>query len=102
MKANSLKDQLNKAIENMEEIMSRELLGKTIEGLIDVCNNIYCHIDRSQREEISDVDFELVKTFNLLVETNQRNLDILYPERQKPKVRTLSFHNVHNNIEEVS
>jgi hypothetical protein len=82
--------------------MSRELLGQSVESLIDVCNNIYCHIDRSQREEISDVDFELVKTFNLLVETNQRNLDILYPDRQKSKVRTLSFRNVHNNIEEVS
>ena len=82
--------------------MSIELLGKTVEGLMDVCNNIYRHIDRSPREKISEIDFELVKTFNLLVETNQRNLDILYPDRQKSEVRTLSFRNVHNDIEEVS
>ena len=82
--------------------MSRELLGKTVEGLIEVCNDIYRHIDRSTREEISEVDFELVKTFNLLVEINQRNLDVLYPERQKSEAKTLSFRNVHNDIEEVS
>jgi len=82
--------------------MSRELLGKTVEGLIDVCNNIYRHIDRSKRNEILEIDYELVKTFNQLVEINQRNLDILYPNRQKSEVRTLSFRNVHNDIEEVS
>jgi hypothetical protein len=81
--------------------MSRELLEETVEVLIGACNNIYRHIDRSQREEISSVDFELVKTFNLLVEINQRNLDVLYPDRQKSEVKTLSFRNVHNDIEEV-
>ena len=82
--------------------MSRELLEETVEVLIGACNNIYRHIDRSPRDKILEIDFELVKTFNLLVETNQRNLDILYPERQKSEVRTLSFRNVHNDIEEVS
>ena len=82
--------------------MSRELLEETVEVLIGACNNIYRHIDRSQREEISSVDFELVKTFNQLVEINQRNLDVLYPDRQKSKPRFLSFRNVHNDIEEVS
>jgi len=81
--------------------MSRELLEETVEVLIGACNNIYRHIDRSQREKISAVDFELVKTFNLLVEINQRNLDVLYPDRQKSEVKTLSFRNVHNDIEEV-
>ena len=38
--------------------MSRELLEETVEVLIGACNNIYPHIDRSQREEISSVDFE--------------------------------------------
>jgi len=78
--------------------MSRELLGKTVEGLMDVCNNVYRHIDRSRRNEILEIDYELVKTFNQLVEINQRNLDILYPDRQKSEVRTLSFRNVHNDI----
>ena len=82
--------------------MSRELLENSVESLITVCNDIYRHIDRSTREEISEFDFELVKTFNQLVEINQRNLDVLYPDRQKSKPRFLSFRNVHNDIEEVS
>ena len=86
----------------MEDILSRELLEETVESLIGACNNIYRHIDRSRRDNILEIDFELVKTFNQLVGINQRNLDILYPDRKKSKVKTLSFRNVHNDIEEVS
>ena len=82
--------------------MSRELLENSVESLITVCNDIYRHIDRSEREEISDVDFELVKTFNALVAINQRNIDVLYPNRKKGEVKTLAFRNVRKDIQEVS
>jgi len=82
--------------------MTRELLLESTKSLIKICDDIYIKVDRTPQKRISNDDFELVKTFNLLVETNQRNLDILYPERQKSEVRTLSFRNVHNDIEEVS
>lgn len=82
--------------------MSRELLENSVESLINVCNDIYRHIDRSEREEISDIDFELVKTFNKLVAINQRNIDTLYPNRTKGEVKILAFRNVQKDIQEVS
>ena len=82
--------------------MSRELLGRTIEGLMDVCNDVYRHIDREGRSNILETDYELVKTFHQLVEINQRNLDILYPDRKKVDVKILSFRNIQNDIEEMS
>jgi|TARA_R110000822_G_scaffold54021_6_gene138826 hypothetical protein len=69
----------------MEEIMSEELLEESVISLVDICNNIYRHVDRSERKEMSKADVALVETYNLLVDINQKNLDILYPKRLKER-----------------
>ena len=69
--------------------MSEELLGNSIEKIIDVCNDIYRHIDRNERKSVSDCDYELVKIFNQLIEIKQSGLDTLYPNRPKTELRYL-------------
>tara|TARA_R110000751_G_scaffold70456_2_gene142932 strand:- start:214 stop:507 length:294 start_codon:yes stop_codon:yes gene_type:complete len=79
----------------MEEIMSEELLEESVISLVDICNNIYRHVDRSERKEMSKADVALVETYNLLVDINQKNLDILYPKRLKERkpIRHLALMN---------
>ena len=71
--------------------MSEELLGNSIEKIIDVCNDIYRHIDRNERKSVSDYDCELVKIYNQLIEIKQSGLDTLYPNRPKTELRYLKF-----------
>lgn len=71
--------------------MSEELLGNSIEKIIDVCNDIYRHIDRTERKSVSDSDCELVKIFNQLIVIKQSGLDTLYPNRKKTELRFLKF-----------
>jgi hypothetical protein len=66
-----------------------------------ILNKIYTKIDRSKTEELSEVNFELVKSFNQLVDVNQRFLNILYPNRKKVKPRKLSLKYKSSNVEEV-
>jgi len=72
-------------------MINEELLEDTIQPVMEICNRIYTKIDRTPKEEMSEIDFELVKTFNELVDINQRNLDILFPERGKFPRKFLSF-----------
>jgi len=72
--------------------MNKELLENSVRQIITICDEIYCHVDRNPRGQVSDVDFELVKTFNKLSEINQRNLDTLYPERKKVTPPRLCFY----------
>lgn len=71
--------------------MSRELLEESVKSLMEICNKIYTKIERSPRKVISEEDFALVKTFNQLSKINQRNLNVLYPDREKSEPRYLSF-----------
>ena len=87
--------------------MSRELLEESVKSLMEICNKIYTKIERSPRKVISEEDFELVKTFNQLLKINQRNLDVLYPDREisYSEPRCLSFKSGLNSgeiVEEVS
>lgn len=61
-----------------------ELLESATKNIISICNEIYTQIDRSTKDfdDMSDCDWELVKLFNKLVDVNQNNLDVLYPDRQ--------------------
>jgi len=72
-------------------MVNEELLEDTIQPVMEICNRIYTKIDRTPKEEMSEIDFELVKTFNELVNINQRNLDILFPERGRFPRKHLSF-----------
>ena len=70
---------------------NKELLEDTIQPVMEICNKIYSKIDRTPKEEMSEIDFELVKTFNELVDMNQRNLNILFPKRGAFTPKHLSF-----------
>ncbi len=61
-----------------------ELLESATKNIISICNDIYTQIDRSTKDfdGMSDCDEQLVKLFNKLVDTNQKNLDTLYPDRK--------------------
>ena len=72
-------------------MINEELLEDTIQPVMEICNRIYTKIDRTPKEEMSEIDFELVKTFNELVDMNQRNLDILFPNRGTFPRKYLSF-----------
>tara|TARA_R100000935_G_C2837793_1_gene169137 strand:+ start:391 stop:696 length:306 start_codon:yes stop_codon:yes gene_type:complete len=69
-------------------IRNEELLNKTTIEIVKICNEIYTKVDRSTGDttDISDADTQLLKVFNLLVDMNQVNLNILHPERNR-KVR---------------
>ena len=54
---------------------NNELLQEMIESNMQTCNQIYTQIDRTPKEK-SDADFMLVKSFNTLVEVNQKALDL--------------------------
>ncbi len=82
--------------------MNEELMFEASQDLIAILNKIYTKIDRSKTEELSEVNFELVKSFNQLVDVNQRFLNILYPNRKKVKPRKLSLKYKSSNVEEVS
>ena len=83
---------------------NKELLQEMIESNMQTCNQIYTQIDRTPKEK-SDADFMLVKSFNTLVEVNQKALDVLYPERhengQLPKPKHLVFKQTHTDNEDV-
>tara|TARA_R100001460_G_scaffold17234_1_gene37255 strand:- start:1275 stop:1601 length:327 start_codon:yes stop_codon:yes gene_type:complete len=83
---------------------NKELLQEMVESNMQTCNQIYTQIDRNPKEK-SDADFMLVKSFNTLVEVNQKALDVLYPERHKngdlPKPKHLVFKQIHNDNEDV-
>ena len=72
-------------------MINEELLEDTIQPVMEICNRIYTKIDRTPKEEMSEIDFELVKTFNELVDMNQRNLNILFPKRGAFPRKHLSF-----------
>ena len=72
-------------------MINEELLEDTIQPVMEICNRIYTKIDRTPKEEMSEIDFELVKTFNELVDMNQRNLDILFPKRGRFPRKHLVF-----------
>ena len=82
--------------------MNEELMFEASQDLMAILNKIYTKIDRSKTEELSEVNFELVKSFNQLVDVNQRFLNILYPNRKKVKPRKLSLKYKSSNVEEVS
>ena len=82
--------------------MNEELMFEASQDLIAILNKIYTKIDRSKTEELSEVNFELVKSFNQLVDVNQRFLNVLYPNRKKVKPRKLSLKYKSSNVEEVS
>jgi hypothetical protein len=81
--------------------MNEELMFEASQDLMAILNKIYTKIDRSKTEELSEVNFELVKSFNQLVDVNQRFLNILYPNRKKVKPRKLSLKYKSSNVEEV-
>lgn len=81
--------------------MNEELMFEASQDLIAILNKIYTKIDRSKTEELSEVNFELVKSFNQLVDVNQRFLNVLYPNRKKVKPRKLSLKYKSSNVEEV-
>ena len=83
---------------------NNKLLRQMIDANINTCNEIHKHIDRTPKKK-SDADFMLVKSFNTLVEVNQRALDILYPERHEsgkiPKAKHLVFKQTEEDNEDV-
>ena len=83
---------------------NNELLQEMIESNKQTCNQIYTQIDRTPKKK-SDADFWLVKSFNTLVELNQKALDVLYPERHNngdiPKPKHLIFKQTHTDNEDV-
>ena len=83
---------------------NNELLQEMIESNMQTCNQIYTQIDRTPKEK-NDADFMLVKSFNTLVEVNEKALDVLYPERhengQLPKPKHLVFKQTHTDNEDV-
>ena len=81
--------------------MNEELMFEASQDLMAILNKIYTKIDRSKTEELSEVNFELVKSFNQLVDVNQRFLNVLYPNRKKVKPRKLSLKYKSSNVEEV-
>lgn len=82
--------------------MNEELMFEASQDLMAILNKIYTKIDRSKTEELSEVNFELVKSFNQLVDVNQRFLNVLYPNRKKVKPRKLSLKYKSSSVEEVS
>ena len=82
--------------------INRELLETATKDIVGVLNNIYTKIDRSTRdtEDMTECDWELVGLFNKLVAINQRNLDVLYPERNAGSPKYLKFR-LHNESQDV-
>ena len=75
-----------------------EIMLEIIRSNQRACNFVYTKINREPTEQVCEVNYELVKAFNALVDINQRLIDVLHPNRKKVSPTYLKYRNV-NHLE---